>query len=48
MILGINGDGVICSPIKDWTPEYPDAFSSLEVVPWKIIKKYRKILLKKD
>lgn len=41
MILGINGDGVICSPIKDWTPEHPDAFSSLEVVPWVSIQKIR-------
>ncbi len=43
MILGINGDGVICSPIKNWTPEHPDAFSSLEVVPWSIIQKYRNL-----
>jgi len=42
MILGINGDGVICSPTKDWTPEHPDAFSSLEVVPWSLIQKYKK------
>lgn len=42
MILGINGDGVICSPIKDWTPKHPDAFSSLEIVPWAIVQKYRK------
>lgn len=41
MILGINGDGVICSPVKDWTPEHPEAFSSLEVVPWAVIQKYR-------
>lgn len=44
MILGINDEGVICSPIKDWTPEHPDAFSSLEVVPWKIIQKFREKL----
>jgi len=43
MILGINNDGVICSPIKDWTPEHPEAFSSLEVVPWSIIQKYKEL-----
>ena len=44
MILGINNDGVICSPIKDWTPEHPNAFSSLEVVPWASIQKFRETL----
>lgn len=37
MIMGINTDGVVCSPIKNWTPDHPEAFSSLVVVPWKKI-----------
>lgn len=41
MILGINNDGVICSPLKNWIPEHPEAFSSLEVVPWTILQKYK-------
>lgn len=49
MILGINGDGVVCSPIKDWTPQHPEAFSSLEVVPWKtVMEKAQRLKDKKD
>jgi len=47
MVLGINNDGVICSPIKDWTSKHPEAFSSLEVVPWRVIRKYHDKLKKR-
>lgn len=41
MILGINGEGVLCSPIENWTPSHPQAFSSLVVVPWETVRAYR-------
>jgi hypothetical protein len=41
MILGINGDGVICSPVKDWNPQHPEAFSNLDVIPWADVKKIK-------
>lgn len=46
MILGISGEGVICSPIKDWTPQHPEAFSSLKVVTWETVLKFHRQLKK--
>jgi hypothetical protein len=44
MIMGINADGVVCSPIKNWTPDHPEAFSSLVVVPWTKIQEIKRRL----
>ncbi|MCB1782491.1 MAG: hypothetical protein KDI13_00700 [Alphaproteobacteria bacterium] len=42
IFLGINRQGAVCASDKNWNPEQPKAFSSLDIIPWHLIHRFHR------